>query len=164
MEGHAAVSDATAAFVRFSIAAGVMLPLADWSQKEVLLAGDPRFLVNGVSLYKYACTKQRWAKIREICGMLSSRRRCYGQSAFGIAVVSGVIHVRAPQRCLCLQGRGTNFLHALMPRTSMSAWYIHCSPYLEIGYFCTLHMQRHGSKPELIFDATRPSKSLPVKA
>lgn len=42
MESHAAVSDATAAFVRFSIAAAVMLPFADWKEKAVLFAGKIR--------------------------------------------------------------------------------------------------------------------------
>eukprot|EP00904_Undaria_pinnatifida_P005012 jgi/Undpi1/1640/HiC_scaffold_11.g05030.m1 len=39
VESHAGVSDATAAFVRFAIAAGAMLPFADWAEKEVLFAG-----------------------------------------------------------------------------------------------------------------------------
>ena len=40
VESHAGVSDATAAFMRFSIAAGAMLPFADWTEKEVLFAGQ----------------------------------------------------------------------------------------------------------------------------
>lgn len=40
MESHASVPDATATFVRFAIAAGAMLPFADWAEKEVLLAGE----------------------------------------------------------------------------------------------------------------------------
>lgn len=40
VESHAGVSDATAAFVRFAIAAGAMLPFADWAEKEVLFAGQ----------------------------------------------------------------------------------------------------------------------------
>lgn len=44
MENHAAVPDATAAFVRFAIAAGAMLPFADWKEREVLLAGKIRCL------------------------------------------------------------------------------------------------------------------------
>lgn len=40
VENHAAVSDATAAFVRFTIAAASMLPFADWGEKEVLFAGE----------------------------------------------------------------------------------------------------------------------------
>lgn len=40
VENHAAIPDASAAFVRFSIAAGAMLPFADWKQKEVLVAGN----------------------------------------------------------------------------------------------------------------------------
>lgn len=41
VESHAAVPDATATFVRFAIAAGAMLPFADWAEKEVLFAGEP---------------------------------------------------------------------------------------------------------------------------
>lgn len=40
VEQHAEVSDATAAFVRFSLAAGVSLPFADLREKEVLFAGE----------------------------------------------------------------------------------------------------------------------------
>ena len=39
MEQHGEVSDATAAFVRFAIAAGASLPFADFKEKEVLVAG-----------------------------------------------------------------------------------------------------------------------------
>lgn len=40
MENYPGVSDATATFVRFLIAAGAMLPFADWTKIEVLVAGD----------------------------------------------------------------------------------------------------------------------------
>lgn len=43
VESHAGVSDATAAFVRFAIAAAAMLPFADWRETEVLLAGESRW-------------------------------------------------------------------------------------------------------------------------
>ncbi|CAM9486055.1 unnamed protein product [Ectocarpus fasciculatus] len=39
VEQHGEVSNATAAFVRFAIAAGASLPFADFRQKDVLLAG-----------------------------------------------------------------------------------------------------------------------------
>lgn len=51
MESHAGVSDATAAFVRFAIAAGVMLPFADWSEKEVLFAGQSKKTCGTILLY-----------------------------------------------------------------------------------------------------------------
>lgn len=54
MESHAGVSDATAAFVRFSIAAGAMLPFADWSEKKVLFAGQKeKTCGNGILSYVY---------------------------------------------------------------------------------------------------------------
>lgn len=43
VENHANVSNATAAFIRFFIAAGVMLPFADWTKTEVLIAGEHFF-------------------------------------------------------------------------------------------------------------------------
>lgn len=39
VERHGEISDATAAFVRFAIAAGASLPFADFKEKEALLAG-----------------------------------------------------------------------------------------------------------------------------
>ncbi|CAN0312538.1 unnamed protein product, partial [Ectocarpus sp. 13 AM-2016] len=39
VEQHGEVSNATAAFVRFAIAAGASLPFADFRQREVLIAG-----------------------------------------------------------------------------------------------------------------------------
>lgn len=40
VEQHGDVSDATAAFVRFAMAAGAALPFADFREKEVLFAGE----------------------------------------------------------------------------------------------------------------------------
>lgn len=40
VEQHGEVSDATAAFVRFAIAAGASLPFADFREKDVLFAGE----------------------------------------------------------------------------------------------------------------------------
>lgn len=76
VESHAGVSDATAAFVRFAIAAGAMLPFADWAEKEVLFAGQTQKYRNihmyiscfGLLMVRFPVSTYRTS--REACGVL----------------------------------------------------------------------------------------------